>query len=455
MLGGHDRYCKIRHLGNLTMASSQLKLLTGAALLFMAASCGSSNGGNRGNRPERGNSNSADASGGAPIAITVGKSEARMVASVVRATGSLIADETSDIAPKIAGKISNVYVNVGQFVSQGTTIAKIDDSTSRIQLATSEAAVKQAQAAVRQAEAKLGLSANGSFDSSAIPEVRAANANYQQSLAEQRQAENNEQRYKELVESGDVAMVTYEQYRLARDTARAKTNNARELLNAAVNTAKQNNQAIASAKASVESAQAQVAQARQNIADSVVKAPFSGYISSRPAAVGEFISTASIVATILKTNPIKAQIQVAEADVPAATIGSGVAIEVDAYKDRKFAGIVSAINPAVDVSSRSAVVEALVSNDANALRTGMFVTAQINRAGGSNGIFVPKTSVARDPTTNNYKVFTVADGVAHLKVVQLGSEEADSYQVLSGVDADQTVATSNLDQLYEGAKVAF
>ena len=72
----------------------------------------------------------------------------------------------------------------------------------------------------------------------------------------------------------------------------------------------------------------------------------------------EIKQSASIVATILRTNPIKAQIQVAEADVPAATVGRGVSVEVDAYKNRKFAGTVSAVNPAVNVISRSAVVGA-------------------------------------------------------------------------------------------------
>ena len=65
-------------------------------------------------------------------------------------------------------------------------------------------------------------------------------------------------------------------YRTARDTARAQTNNAKDLLDAAVNTAKQNNQAIASARADVESAQTQVAEAEQNIADTIIKAPFAG-----------------------------------------------------------------------------------------------------------------------------------------------------------------------------------
>lgn len=68
-------------------------------------------------------------------------------------------------------------------------------------------------------------------------------------------------------------------------------------------------------------------------------------------------------------------------------------------------------------------------------------------------MFVPKAAVAKDPTTNNYKVFVIQDGVAHLKVVQLGDEEGDSQQIVSGLNGDETVAISGLDQLYEGAKV--
>lgn len=433
------------------MVCRYIKSFVCASVLLAVAACGSGTA----NRGKRGNSNADDDKSGPAIAITVGKSESRQVASVINATGSLIADETSDVAPKTAGKIANVFVNVGQFIKTGSPIAKIDDKDARAQLATSQAAVKQAVAAVRQAEAKLGLEPNGSFNASTIPEVRAANANYQQALAEQKQAEANEARYRDLAASGDVAMITYEQYRTARDTARAKSNNAHELLDAAVNTARQNNQAIASAKANVEAAQTQVANAQRAIADTTISAPFAGFISNRPVAVGEYVSTASIVATILRTNPIKAQILVAEADVPSVSIGKGVSVEVDAYKDRKFAGYVSAVNPAIDATSRSAQVEAKIENGDNALRSGMFVAATINKEGGGAGVFVPKAAITPDPTTNSYKVFTVKDGVAHLKVVHLGTEEPDSYQIISGVDPDEIVATSNLDQLFEGARVSF
>jgi len=389
-----------------------------------------------------------------PIAITVAKTESRNVPAFIQATGSLVAEETSNVAPKVAGKVVNVTVNVGQFVSQGTEIAKLDDRDARLQLASAQAGVKQAQAAVRQAEARLGLSPNGTFNASSIPEVRSANANYEQVLAELRQAEANERRYRDLVQTGDVSMITYEQYRTARDTARARVNAAKEQLEAAANAARQNNAAIQSAKAGVDAAQTQVGTAQQALADTVIRAPFSGFVSDRPTAVGEFVTSASVIVTLLRTNPMKVQIQVSEADIPAVVLGRGVSVEVDAYPDRRFAGTVTAINPSLDPTSRAATVEASIENGDNALRSGMFGTARIIKEGGGVGIFVPKTAIYNDQPTQSYRAFVIVDGIAKLRVIQLGTEEGEYQQILSGLEADETVATSNLDQLYEGAKVA-
>jgi len=389
------------------------------------------------------------------IAITVDKAVAREIPAFIQATGSLVADETSDVAPKTAGKVVNVSVNVGQFVGQGSVIAKLDERDARLRLAEANANVAQAIAGVRQAEARLGLSPNGTFSAATIPEVRAANANYEQVLAELRQAEANEKRYLELVETGDVPMVTYETFRTTRDTARARLNNARQQQEAALNTARQSNQAIKSAQAAVDAARTQIGIAEQAIADTVIRAPFSGFISNRSVAVGEFVTSASVIATIVRTNPIKIQIQVAEANIPFVSIGRGISMQVDAYQDRKFGGTVTAVNPAIDPTSRSAIVEALIENGDNALRSGMFATVQITREGGSTGVFVPKTAVYNDQSTQSYRVFVIQEGVAKLRVVQLGTEENDTMQIVSGVNADETVAVSNLAQLYEGAKVQF
>lgn len=418
--------------------------------LVFSAACGSSGAqGNRG--PGQGQQNAEEQT--PTFAVTTARTVAREVPAVVQTTGSLVADETSNVAPKVAGKVVNVNIDVGDFVAQGAVIARIDDSDPRRRLAAAEAGVKQSVSAVRQAEARLGLGPNGSFNASSIPEVRSANANYEQTLAELRQAEANEKRYRDLVQSGDTAMITYEQYRTARDTARARANAAKETLDAQINNAKQNNQAIASAQASVEAARTQVEIAKQEVTDTIVRAPFSGFVTNRDVAVGEFVSSADVIAIIIRSNPIKIQMQVAETDVPSILVGRGVSIQVDAYRDRRFAGTVSAINPSVDQTSRSFVVEARIENGDNALRAGMFATARINKEGGSAGIFVPKSAVYNHVPTGSFRAFVIVDGVAKLRTIQLGPEEGDQYQILSGLNADEVVATSNLDQLYEGAKV--
>ena len=426
-------------------------LLFGIIAFSLCIACGKSESAGNGQANSNGNKSNSDAA----ISVTVDKAVSREVPAFIQSTGSLTADETSDIAPKTAGKVTNIYANVGQFVSSGSVIAKLDDKDARLRLAEAQANVKQAIAGVRQAEARLGLSPNGTFNASTIPEVRVANANYEQTIAELKQAEANEKRYRELVETGDVAIIQYETFRTTRDTARTRVNAAKQNLEAAFNSARQNNQIIKSAEASVESARTQVGTAEQAVADTVVRAPFSGFISNRPTAVGEFVTSSTPIATILRTNPVKVQIQVAEADVPYVSIGRGVSIEVDAYKNRKFAGTVIAVNPALDQTTRSAIVEATIENNDNALRSGMFATVRITREGGSTGIFVPKSAVLNDQSTQAYRIFVIQENVAKLRTVQLGTEEGNFYQILSGVDADETLATSNLAQLYEGAKVGF
>ena len=69
------------------------------------------------------------------------------------------------------------------------------------------------------------------------------------------------------------------------------------------------------------------------------------------------------------------------------------------------------------------------------------------------GVFAPKAAVYNDQATQSYRAFVIQEGIIKLRVIQLGTEESDWYQILSGLEADETVATSSLEQLYEGAKV--
>ncbi len=388
-----------------------------------------------------------------PITVATAAAVAREVPSFIQATGSLIADETSDVASQASGQVVATPVDVGAFVRHGDVIARLNDRDARLRLRQAQAGIQQAIAGVRQAEARLGLGPGGNFEATSIPEVRAASATYDQVMAELRLAEANERRYRELVESGDTAVSVYDQYRMQRDTARARLNNARQQLESAINTARQSNQAIQTAASAVEAARAQAAIAEKAVVDTTIRAPYAGFISNRPIAVGEYVTPASITATVLRTNPIKLQLQVQEAEAPYITPGMGVSLEVDAHRDKKFAGRVIAVNPAIDPVSRAVTVEAAVENGDNALRSGMFATSRIVRQGGNRAVFVPRAAVLADQNTQSFRVFVIQGDTAKLRVVQIGQEEGDTVQILSGVQADEIVATSNIQQLYEGARV--
>ena len=106
------------------VASPNFKWLFGVVAVCLFAACGKTESAS-GNRQ---NANANQANSEAPIAITVDKAIAREVPAVIQATGSLVAEETSDIASKVAGKVTNIYANVGQYVGQGAVIAKLDEN---------------------------------------------------------------------------------------------------------------------------------------------------------------------------------------------------------------------------------------------------------------------------------------------------------------------------------------
>jgi multidrug efflux pump subunit AcrA (membrane-fusion protein) len=387
------------------------------------------------------------------IEVTTGSAVSLDVPTFIQATGSFAADESSDVAPEIAGQVVATPVDMGDIVRQGAIIARLDDRDARIRLQQALAVQHQAESTVKQAQERLGLRNGNNFDVNSIPEVKAALRQYEAADAQARLAETNASRFSSLVETGDVSRMTYDQARAQSESARAQANAARQNYELAINVARQGNVQIATAQAQLESARSQVALARKALSDTVITAPFTGYVSDRPVAVGESVTTSSKIATILKTNPIKLRLQVPELDAARIRAGMPVEATVDAYPDARFQGKVSAVNPAVELTSRAVIVEVNIENPANRIKPGMFATARVLQAESGEGIFVPRSAVLEDPNTNSFRVFVIENDAARLRVVQIGEQEGNTVRILSGVSAGETLATSNLDQLYEGASV--
>jgi multidrug efflux pump subunit AcrA (membrane-fusion protein) len=386
------------------------------------------------------------------IAVKTARPVVRQVSAAFDETGTFVADESSDIAPPVAGRVIRTPVNVGAFVNGGQVICELDHRDAELKLQQMRAQLAEATSAVRQAQSRIGLGA-GQFDETKVPEVAAARANYESGQAQAKLAAADAQRYSNLVASGDVSRSAFEKARTQQETAEAQANAARQQFEGALNAARQSYQAVSSSEASLDAVRAQVAQAEKGLADTYIKAPFDCYISDRPVASGEYVALTNKIATIVQVKTLKLQLQTPEQRAAKAQIGMAVLARVSAYPDREFEGKVSAINPAVDPNSRVFVLEARFRNSDNALRPGMFSTARVVLPGGEDAVFVPRTAVVRDKTTDSNLVYVVDHGQARMRVVVIGEIDGASVRIRSGLSGSESIVTTNHPQLFDGAPV--
>jgi multidrug efflux pump subunit AcrA (membrane-fusion protein) len=416
-------------------------LLIPAALL--ALSCGS--------RPEA--TTTAQAAAPKTVSVTTATAVTKEVPAGFEETGTFVADESSDIAPPVAGRVISTPVDVGARVKAGQVICELDHRDAELRLQQAKALYNEAEAAVRQARSRIGLN-QGAFDPGKVPEVAAAQANYQSAQAQARLAAADAQRYANLVATGDVSKSASEKARTQQETAEAQANAARQQFEAASNGARQSYEGISTSQASLEGVKAQLAQAEKGLADTTIRAPFDGYITARPVAAGEYVALTNKIATIVRIATLKLQLQTPAQRASQAHLGDTVTAQVDAYPDREFPGKVSAINQSVDPNSRVFILEARFDNADTDLKPGMFATAHVRLPGGENGIFVPVKAIQRDKTTDSNQVYVIQNGRARLRVVSAGETSSNQIRIVSGIADGEIVATSNQADLYDGAPVA-
>ena len=415
------------------------------------------------------------------VAVTTAQAEIRPVGSFLQATGSLLADDSSEVASQVSGQVLSTPVDVGAFVNAGSVIVQLNTRDAELRLQQARAGEAQALAALNQAKARIGLSGGDKFDPNSVPEVLAAYQAFQASQsqvknaeaqlanteAQLRLAQDTARRFGNLAKTGDASQLLYLQYKTQADQAQTQVNAARAQVKTlesqsiasrrqyevTINAAKQNNQGIESAEASYANARTQTAIAQKAVSDSTIRAPFSGFISERKVSAGENVTPATPLVTLVRTNPIKINLQVPETETAKVRVGLPVSVSVSAYPDRNFAGRVTAIGPTLEAGSRAVIVEAEINNSENLLRANMFATGKILQEGGVNAVFVPKSAVLSDNNTNSKRVFIIADGVARLVIVQTGEEEGEMIRITSGLEGTETVATSNVAELFDGVTV--
>lgn len=391
----------------------------------------------------------------APKAIQVptAKAVTRNVPAGFDVTGAFVADESSDIAPVVPSRVIATPVNSGDFVRAGQVIVQFENRDAQLRVDQARAQLAQATAAMRQAQSRIGYGGNGEFDPAKMPEVAAARAAYESAQAQAKLAAADARRFANLVATGDVSRSNFEKVRTQQETADAQANAARQQYEAALNAARQGWGGVESGQASVEAARSLLALAEKSLADTTIRAPYDGYITDRPVAVGEHVGLANKVATIVKIGVMKLELQTPEQRASQVKTGMAVEARVAAWPERVFTGKVTAVNPSINPASRVFIVEAKFDNPKADLRPGMFSTARVLLPGGENAVFVPRSAVVRDKTTDSYQLYTVENGAARLKVVVPGETQGDQIRIVSGLAGTETVATGRLSDLYDGAPV--
>ena len=335
--------------------------------------------------------------------------------SVLDASGYIVARRAATVSSKITGKVQELHVEEGAHVKAGDVLARLDDSNARAALQLSEAQLVAARGTLAQTRAQLADAV--------------------------RQATRN----KELVAKGLVSQSAY-------DTAQANA----DALTAGVDAA-QGNVAVAERNISVY---------RQQLDDTIVRAPFDGVITVKNAQQGEMISPLSAggagtrtgIGTLVDMDSLEVEVDVNENFINRVQPQQPATAKLNAYPDWEIPCEVIAVIPAADRSKATVKVRVRIkAKDPRILpdmgvRVSFLNDASHQPAQAPRGVWIPDDAVQAQGDNGVVFVLRGEDQVER-RAVKLGGHGSDGQQVLSGIVAGDRLASGDLSKLEDGAHV--
>ncbi|MDX2033376.1 MAG: efflux RND transporter periplasmic adaptor subunit [Blastocatellia bacterium] len=401
------------------LAAGAIPLLTAALLL---AGCGKKEGGSEARAATPGGG--AAATPAPAVEASTAAAITRSVQRGVEVVGSLAADEEVVISAQAPGELSALNVDFGSYVAQGQVIAQIDQRDAKLR-------VEQAEAALKQTLARLGMREGERFDPNQNADVKVAKAQLDWTKMDLDRAAK-------LVENGDVSRSIYDNAVTQNNLAQARHQAALDLVNQQL--------------AVVEQQRAAVNLAKKAVTDTVVRSPISGAVKEKHASRGAYLPVNGRIVTLVRINPLRLRAEIPEYAAATVRTGQTMTLSVDAFAGRTFSGRVVRIGPSLNEQTRALTVEAQVANPSNLLRPGMFAKSSLITAKAAPAVMIPQRAVIN--VAGLSKVFVVENGRATERIVKTGAADGDLIEIVEGVKAGETVATSNMDKLQTGTLVA-
>ena len=357
------------------------------------------------------------------IKVAVENAEKRVIVETITANGKIQPEKEVKISPDVAGEIVELTVKEGEDVTKGQLLCRIKPDIYLSQRDRSLAAISSAKARQAQSEAQFT------------------------------QAELSYKRSKQLFNEQTVSKSDFEQAEATYTVAKSE---------------------VDAAKFSVISAEASLKEANENLQKTSIYAPMTGTVSMLlvergERVVGTSMMTGTEMMRVADLSRMEAQVQVNENDIVKVTLGDTALIEVDAYLDQKFKGIVTEIANSAKTTGLSADqvtnfdVKILVlpesykklvdAGDKNPFRPGMSASVDIQTSSKADIITVPIQSVTTrtdttkiSTTVSNKDIRTlvfITDGkYALAKDVKTGIQDNSYIEIQSGISVNDRVISA-------------
>lgn len=327
--------------------------------------------------------------------------------------GTLLPDESAVLGCKVAGRVAEMLVDVGDLVRKGQPIARLDEAQLQLEVKHAEALLAQACAAVGLDPAKP--------TSSMVPENSPV---VRQERALLDQARLNLERAQSLRKQGVTTQEEIDQreadYRVAVARHAAALN------------------AVAEKLALIEVRRSEVDLAKNALVESTIYAPFDGLIEERSTAAGAYISAGDPVVSMVRTDKVRFLGAVPEKQSHQVRTGQQVLIRFKQFDEPTVVEI-SRLRPQIDPSSRALMFEADIANPDLILRPGTFASAEVVVDPNSQAVVVPETAVTQFAGVE--KVWRVVDGEAKEVTVRTGGRRDGQIVLLSGIEPGDAIIT--------------
>ncbi len=205
------------------------------------------------------------------------------------------------------------------------------------------------------------------------------------------------------------------------------------------------------ARAKYNEAEADVIKTQAQLAQTTIKAPFSGYLGIRKINVGAYLSAGDAIVNLEDTDPMFVDFSIPEVFVKKIAKGQSIEIYSPTYGKRKFKGKIVALESLINPDTRMLEVRAAIPNKDNILTPGSFVVVDVYVGQPKNLVFIPQTAIQYSEE-GDY-VYVVKNNKAVKTSVKLGRREDKNIYIVSGLKAGEQVVTAGAQRLYDGAQV--